>query len=107
MDWKFEEGRVYSTDEKGELLAEATFVRKNNGEVDIDHTYVSPLLRGQGVAGKMMAVVAGYFREKGVKTTASCSYAHDWLQKNREAYADIISAGLEEMNPACKVDGRH
>jgi predicted GNAT family acetyltransferase len=38
MDWKYENGRIYSTDEKGELMGEATFIRKENGEMDIDHT---------------------------------------------------------------------
>ena len=34
MDWKYENGRIYSTDEKGELMCEATFIRKENGEMD-------------------------------------------------------------------------
>ncbi|MBC2722482.1 MAG: N-acetyltransferase, partial [Desulfosporosinus sp.] len=65
MNWNYENGRIYSTDEKGELMCETTFVRKENGEVNIDHTYVNPILRGQGVAGEMMAVVAEYFRKAG------------------------------------------
>lgn len=34
-------------------MCEAKFIHKENGEMDIDHTYVNPVLRGQGVAGKM------------------------------------------------------
>ena len=34
MNWKYENGRIYSTDEKGELMCEATFIRKENGEMD-------------------------------------------------------------------------
>lgn len=60
MDWKYEDGRIYSEDEKGELMAETTFDYKDNGEINIDHTYVNPILRGHGVAGKMMLVVADY-----------------------------------------------
>lgn len=94
MDFQITNGRVFGMDENKELMAETTFVYKENGEVDIDHTYVNPVLRGQGAAGKMMEVVASHLREKGLKATASCSYANAWLLKNREANADIISDDL-------------
>ena len=107
MKWIYEEERIYSTDEKGELMAETTLVRKENGEIDIDHTYVNPILRGQGVAGQMMEVVADYLRVKGLKATATCSYANDWLKKHAESYSDIIPADTEDVAPACKINGRH
>lgn len=91
MDWKYEKGRIYSTDEKNELLAETTFNYKENGEVNINHTYVSPALRGKGVAGRMMEVVAEYLRKEGLKATASCWYANDWLNKHEDTYSDIIA----------------
>jgi len=31
MNWNYEDGRVYGTDEKGELMCETTFDRKENG----------------------------------------------------------------------------
>ena len=65
MNWKYEDGRIYSTDENGESMCEATYIRKENGEIDIDHTYVNPILRGQGVAAKMMEAVAEYFKKEG------------------------------------------
>jgi len=105
MNWKFEDGRIFNVDEKGELMAEATFVLKKNGEVDIDHTYVNPVLRGQGVAGKMMEIVAGYLKEKELKASASCSFANAWLKKNRELYAEIISKDLDEDAATCKING--
>lgn len=107
MNWKYENGRIYSEDENREVMAETTFVYKENGEVDIDHTYVNPVLRGQGVAGKMMTAVADYLREKGLKATATCSYANSWLEKNRELYSDIISKNLDNEAAACKLDGKH
>lgn len=96
MDFQMTQGRVFSTDENGEVLAEATYVQQANGEVDIDYTYVSPVLRGQGAAGKMMEALANHLRESGLKATASCSYANAWLRKNREAYGDIVSNDLDE-----------
>ena len=65
MNWIYEDNRIYCKDEKGELMAEATFVSKENGKIDIDHVYVNPYLRGQGMAGKTMTVVAEYVRKMG------------------------------------------
>ncbi len=107
MDWKYEEGRIFSVDDKNELMAETTFIKKDNGEVDIDHTFVNPVLRGQGVAGKMMEVVASHLREKGFKASASCSYANVWLKKHKEEYADIISDDIDSDPMACKIDSKH
>ena len=107
MDWKYEEGRIYSINEEGDLIAETNFVYKKNGEVDKNHTYVAPALRGQGLASKMMAAVAGYLREKGLKATASCSYAYDWFQRNGESYSDVISKEINGQPAACRIDGRH
>jgi len=90
MEWHYEDGRICSVDEQGEVLAETTYVTKTDGAVDINYTYVKPALRGRGVAGEMMRVVACHLREKGLRTAASCSYARRWLDDHREAYADII-----------------
>ncbi|AET69152.1 putative acetyltransferase [Desulfosporosinus orientis DSM 765] len=107
MDWHYENGRIYGTDEKGELMCEATFVRKENGEMNIDHTYVNHDLRGQGAAGKMMEAVAEYFRKEGYRTTASCSYANIWLKRHEKQYAEILSETIGEQAAACKIDGKH
>ncbi len=107
MNWKYENRRIYSVSENNELMAETTFVFKENGEVDIDHTYVNSVLRGQGVAGKMMEVVAEYLREKGLKASATCSYSNIWLKKHKEAYSDIISKDIDVEAIACKIDGKH
>ena len=107
MNWKFEDGRIYSVDDNNELMAETTFILKKNGEVDINHTFVNPVLRRQGVAEKMMEIVAGYLKEKELKASASCSFANTWLKKNRELYAGIISKDLDEDAAACKINGEH
>lgn len=107
MNWIYKNGRIYSVNEENELMAETTFIFKENGEVDIDHTYVHPVLRGQGVAGEMMEVVAKHLKEKGLKATATCSYANTWLKKHKDAYSDIISQDIDDEAIACKVDGKH
>ena len=107
MNWEYEDGRIYSVDENNELMAEATYSLKANGEVDIYHTYVNPILRGKGIAGEMMEVVAEYLRTKSMKATATCPYANVWFRKHQEAFSDIISKDLDNESTACKIDGKH
>ncbi|MBD7913337.1 GNAT family N-acetyltransferase [Clostridium cibarium] len=107
MDWKYENNKIYSVDEKGDLMAEATFTHKNNGEIDIDHVYVNPVLRGKGVAGKIMEVMVNYLRENKLKTTATCSYANGWFKKNEEEYSDVISKDMWDQPIACRINGKH
>ena len=91
MEFQIEDGRIFHVNEANELMAEATYVYVRDGVVDIDHTYVSPTLRGQGIAGQLMETLAHELRAKGLKATASCSYAEIWLEKNRAANQDIIA----------------
>ena len=107
MNWKYEDKRIYNTDEKGQLMCETTFIRKENGEIDIDHTDVNPALRGQGVAAKMKVIVAEYLRKEGLKTTASCSYANIWLKRHKKLYPEILSKDMGDQAVACKIDGKH
>ena len=95
MNWIDEPGRIYSVDETNACIAEATYLFLDKNTVDINHTYVNPALRGQGVAGEMMKAVAQRLRQDGLKAVASCSYANAWLNKHRDSYADVISDNLD------------
>ncbi len=107
MDWKFENGRIYANADDQSKLAELTYYVREDGTTVIDHTYVSDSLRGKGVAGQMMTVAAEDFRKRNIKVTATCSYAHAWLKRHSEAYADILAAVFEDEATACKLNGRH
>ena len=91
MEFLVEEGRIYHQDERNTVLAEVTYCPVRAGVVDVDHTYVDPSLRGQGVAGRLMEALAEELRARGLKAVASCSYADVWLERNREANEDIIA----------------
>ena len=95
MNWRYEEGRIYSKNEGNELMAETTYINAGENIVVINHTYVNPALRGQGVAGKMMEVVAEHFRKNGLRANATCSYAREWFKKNKDKYSDILSDDFE------------
>ncbi|HOR13368.1 MAG TPA: GNAT family N-acetyltransferase [Clostridia bacterium] len=106
MDWSFDEGRIYSLDDKGAVLAEAVFIYSAEDKISIESTYVEAELRGQGIAGEMMAALMEHLKEKGLKATATCSYANSWLEQNKGLYPDIISDDLESENVACKLNIR-
>lgn len=91
MEFQIEIGRIYLLSETGEVIAELTYSPVREGIVDIDHTYVSPALRGQGIASRLMETLAQELRKSGLKALASCSYADVWLMRNRAEYADIIA----------------
>ena len=91
MEFFVEDGRITYQNENAEVLAEATYCPVRPGVVDIDHTYVDPSLRGQGIAGQLMEALAVELRKRGLKAVASCSYAEVWLERNRNAYTDIIA----------------
>ena len=84
MEFKYEKDRIYLENEKGQCLAEVTFPKISDNEVNINHTYVTPSLRGQGIADKLVRELALYLRKNNVKAMATCSYAIDWFENNPE-----------------------
>lgn len=107
MEWKYEEKRICTEDEKGEIVATANIERKENGDIDIKQVYVNPKMRGQSLAEKTMLVVVDYLREEGIKATATCPYASAFFEKNQEVYRDVISEEQKEKSAACNLDGKH
>ena len=58
--------------------------------LDFHHTYVPGELRGQGVAGKLVAGALDLARAQGYSVTPTCSYVQGFLQKHPE-YADLTT----------------
>ncbi|MGN8967649.1 GNAT family N-acetyltransferase [Intestinimonas sp. HCP28S3_D6] len=84
MEFIYEAERIYVKDESGRMAAQVTFHQRSDRAVSIDHTYVSPELRGQGTAGKLMAAVAKRCRQRELKVVPVCSYAVVWFQDHPE-----------------------
>ncbi|MGB3102977.1 MAG: GNAT family N-acetyltransferase [Psychrobacillus psychrotolerans] len=76
---------VYEKD--GRNLGEITWTLLGDVMV-MDHTFVSPTLRGQGVAKKMLDRAAEFAREKGYKMEAVCSYVVTAFNQSDE-YEDL------------------
>ena len=88
MEFRQEPGRIFATGEDGRLLAEVTFPERE-GAAEIDHTFVAPSLRGQGVAGQLLQAAADTLRAQGRKARPTCSYAVRWFETHPE-YADLL-----------------
>ena len=79
---QYEKERVYALNEDGKLVAEITFPETAPGVYTMDHTFVDPSLRGQGMADKLVRAALEQIRENGGTPAATCSYAAAWLAKH-------------------------
>ncbi len=88
MELQHEPGRIFACAEDGRLLCEVTFP-VTGGVAELNHTFVDESLRGQGVAGRLMAAAVEDIRAGGWKLRPTCSYAVSWLEKHPE-HGDLL-----------------
>ncbi|MCU0442946.1 MAG: N-acetyltransferase [Bacteroidia bacterium] len=72
-----------------EPLAEMSYVWAGPQTLIIDHTEVSPTLKGQGVGAKLTAALVEYAREKQIKVIPLCPFAKSVFDKTPE-YRDVL-----------------
>lgn len=89
MDFKIESNRIYLPGRDEQILAEVTFPDMDTATVNINHTYVSDALRGQGIAGMLLETVVKQLRSQRKKAVLTCSYAVKWFQTHPEA-SDVV-----------------
>ena len=82
MEFVHESNRIYRQGEDGRLLAEVTFPEREDGAVDIDHTFVDDSLRGQGVAGQLIEALCADLEADGRKAVPTCTYAVKWFSQH-------------------------
>lgn len=99
MEFITEKDRIYATDSSGNVVAEVTFPTED-GVSTIDHTFVDPSLRGEGIAGKLVRLAADKILSEGNKIAATCSYAVAWFKRHPE-YHTVASGPV-----ACRIDRR-
>ena len=68
-----EDKGFFINNEKEEIIAELTY-RKEGNKLYFDHTFVSPSLRGQGIADKLLNAGVEYAEKNGYKIVPVCSY---------------------------------
>jgi uncharacterized protein len=103
MLYTYQKHELFVLKEDGNYLVHATFPMFEEGVVNIDHTFVDPSLRGQGVASVMMHDVMKYLKENHMKVVATCPYAVVWLKKHQE-YNHMVRLDLmEHLGEECKI----
>lgn len=83
--------RIVGVSAKGETLAEITFPLVRDGVMDINHTFVNPSLRGQGVAGVLMERAIAYAEAHKLQIIPSCPYAAKWFSAHPEKHTLLAS----------------
>lgn len=78
---------AFEYEQGGVRVAEITWTERE-GVMQMNHTYVSDVLRGQGVAKKLLDEAANYARENKLKMNAICSYVVSAFEKSGD-YDDI------------------
>ncbi len=81
--------KFYIGDSNDNFIAQITYVYKKKDVIAIDHTFVSPELRGKSIASKLLSEVVKMAREDNLKVIPICSYAVAKLTRNDE-YKDIL-----------------
>ena len=90
MDFKENEEKIWLENEEGKVIAYVEFP-EINGVSNVMHTVVDPVLRGKGVAGRLMEAL--------VEKTLTCSYAVGWFNKNRE-HGNVLADAEKEYAKA-------
>ncbi len=82
MDFIIESNEIYLLNELKEKIAFIKFPKVKDSVVNITSTYVSDVLRGQGIAGKLIALLYAELKRTNRYAIPTCSYAVNWFNKN-------------------------
>ncbi|MCF6263252.1 MAG: N-acetyltransferase [Xanthomonadales bacterium] len=78
-------GKFYIAD-----YAKMTFVKSTNNIIDVNHTWVSPDHRGEGLAHDLYRQMISYARKNNLKVIPSCSFVRKMLTDN-SADLDLLA----------------
>lgn len=80
---------AFIIDIEGQRVAEMTYVWAGTDRIIIDHTEVSPVLKGQGAGKKLVEAAVTFAREKQIKIVPLCPFTKSVLDKTPE-WQDIL-----------------
>jgi predicted GNAT family acetyltransferase len=80
---------AFYIDENNSPIAELTYSMTDANTMLISHTGVSPVLRGQGIAMKLVQAATEYARQNGIKVVPVCSYVR-WAYDNNSGLRDVL-----------------
>lgn len=80
-----QQGGFFLLDEQGKKIAELTYFFVDPYTINANHTYVSPELRGQGIADKLYEALSDLITQKQLNLIPSCRYiARKWAREQRK-----------------------
>ncbi len=103
MEYTYLDHEIYIMKDEYHYLLHVTFPLYDTGVVNINHTFVDPSLRGQGVASKMMHETMKFLQSKDLKVVATCPYAVVWLKKHREYQPMIRQDLIDHLGTECVI----
>lgn len=84
-------GGAFWLEHEGRRVAEMTYRRLGASRVLVDHTFVDPRLRGQGVARQLLDAAVAWARQGNTRISATCSYVV--VQLARDASLNDVRDG--------------
>ena len=103
MEYTYLDHEIYIMKDDHNYLLHVTFPLYEIGVVNINHTFVDPSLRGQGVASKMMHETMKFLQSTDLKVVATCPYAVVWLKKHKEYQAMIRQDLMDHLGTECVI----
>ena len=91
MDLEIKKGnnRFYIGESEKNDIARITYYYQEDTVIVINHTFVSPELRGKSIAGNLLKKVIDFAKEDNLKIIPVCSYAVLKMTRNSE-YNDVL-----------------
>lgn len=83
-----EDGRFY-VEQGGRTLAELRYEMDDEGKAVLEHTRVDEVLRGQGVARRLVDAAVAWARASGTRVVPVCSYARAIFARDR-SLSDVL-----------------
>ncbi|ALX49025.1 GNAT family N-acetyltransferase [Lentibacillus amyloliquefaciens] len=88
-DIKKGDHKFYIGDEQ-DPKAEITYQDIDANTLNVDHTYVSEELRGEGIGGKLVEKMVNFAQDEGKKIDPTCPYAKKKIEET-SAYRDVLA----------------
>lgn len=81
--------KLFVGDSEKESLARITWTNGGGNVIVVNHTFVDPSLRGQGVAKLLLNALVAMARTENLKIVPACSFIVNKMTKTDE-YQDIL-----------------
>lgn len=81
--------QFYVGESEEKALARITYYFRSDRVIVVDHTFVHPTLRGQGIAKQLLDRVIQMAREENLKIIPTCDFAISEFEKHPE-FSDVL-----------------